>query len=80
MNNEEYFENRFKYMREYSTEELEALKEELAQNINVYLRKRTDNSVSSEEKSEIINSDLVYDRQRVAYINDLLNERGTKKL
>ena len=80
MTNEEAYENRFKYLREYSTEDLEALKEELARDIETYLKKLTDDSISSEEKSEILNSDLIYDRQRIAYINNLLKEREIKKL
>lgn len=72
---DEYTKNRFEYLNTYSKEELEKLKQETIEDMDYLLKKLEDNNTSSEEKSEIKNSDLKYDKELIEYIKYLENEK-----
>ena len=75
----EYTENRFKDFRQLSDEELLKTKKELESEIADYENDLDDNSISSSEKSEIRNSDLPYAKDKLAYIEMLIESRGLDK-
>ena len=75
----EYTENRFKDYRQLSDEELLKTKKELEGEIADYENDLDDNSISSSEKSEIRNSDLPYAKDKLAYIEMLIESRGLDK-
>ncbi len=68
--------NRFVDLKELSDEELLKLKEELEQEIADYEDDLYDDSVSSEYKSEIRNSDLPFAEDKLDYVNMLVSSRG----
>lgn len=72
---DQYTLNRFEYLNTYSKEELEKLKQETIEDLNHLLEKLEDANTSSEEKSEIRNSDLKYDRELLEYIEYLKEEK-----
>ena len=69
-------EERFNNLKSLSKEELNQLKEELAVEIEQLLDSLDDKDISSYEKTEIRN-DLSYDREKLEYIESIINERKT---
>ena len=74
-----YEENRFGYFRAMSPEELLKVRDELEKEISEYEDKLLENNISSEERSEILNSDLPYAREQLDYVNDIVDMRGLVK-
>ena len=70
-----YTENRFNDYRQLSDEELIKTKKDLEDEIEDYENDLEDNSISSSEKSEIRNSDLPYAKDRLEYINMLIQSK-----
>ena len=78
-NNVNYEENRFGYLREHM-DELESIKQALEQEIDEYYDDLNNDSIGSEQKSEIRNSDLPYTQEKLNYINDLLSKEESKSI
>lgn len=74
-----YEENRFGYFRAMSPEDLLKVRDELEKEISEYEDKLLENNISSEERSEILNSDLPYAREQLDYVNDIVDMRGLVK-
>ena len=74
-----YEENRFGYFRAMSPEDLLKVRDELEKEISEYEDKLLENNISSEERSEILNSDLPYAREQLDYVNDIVDLRGLVK-
>ena len=76
MAQDEYMANRFQYLEELNDEtllkELEDIKEEIAS----YEDKLYEGTASSEELSEIRNSDLPYAEDKLDYPNMIASSRG----
>ena len=73
---DQYMINRFHHIEELSDEEILKLKEEIQKEIDDYKEKVYDKSTSSEELSEISNSDLPYAEDQMDYINMVIDKRG----
>ena len=71
------FKSRFSYYNDKSVDELEKEKAEVLDDMEYLYKQLDDNNVSSEQKSEIINSDLALDRDILEYLDYLL-EKGKK--
>ena len=76
---DEYTENRFGYLREKSVEELQVFKEQLISEINYLSFVINDKNASSNLKSEIKNSDLKFEEERLEYVEYLLKEKEVKR-
>ncbi len=76
---DKFTENRFGFYKELSIEELEIEKEILMKEIDYLLKVLDDKKALSEQKSEIINSDLKYEREKLQYINLLLPKEKVRK-
>ena len=76
---DEYTENRFGYLREKSVEELQVFKEQLISEINYLSFVINDKNASSNLKSEIKNSDLKFEEERLEYVEYLLQEKEVKR-
>ena len=74
-----YEENRFGYFRAMSPEDLLKVRDELEKEISEYEDKLLENNISSEERSEILNSDLPYAREQLDYVNDIVDMRDLVK-
>ena len=72
---DEYTENRFGYLREKSVEELQVFKEQLISEINYLSFVINDKNAPSNLKSEIKNSDLKFEEERLEYVEYLLKEK-----
>ena len=79
MSYDEALENRFGYLRELSIKELEELKESLIQDTEYLLKVLDDQNASSEQKSEIKNSDLKFNREQLEYIEEVLKSKKSNK-
>ena len=75
---DKYLENRFGYYRNNSNEELEIEKKRIVSEID-YLLHILDSNVSFEQKSEIRNSDLKFERDKLEYIDIIMKERKSKR-
>ena len=76
---DKYTENRFGYLKEKSLDELIVLREQVVEELNYLLGVVNKKNVSSEQKSEIVNSDLKFAREELNYIEDLITQRGHKR-
>ena len=74
---DKYIENRFGYLREYSLEQLLKERLDLIDDIN-YMLDVTYSENSSLRKSEFLNTDLKFDKEKLEYIECLLEERNVK--
>ena len=71
---DKYTENRFADFRELSKEQLDAKKAELEDEIEEYYRDLEDNTMNVNKISDILNSDLHLDKDRLEYVNYLLSQ------
>ena len=76
---DQYTKNRFKYIDELSDEELLAMQQESIREINNLLDIINDKKVNRMLKSEIENSDINYEREKLGYINYLIEARNIKE-
>lgn len=76
---DKYMENRFGYLKELDDESLLRKKEEIVDEIEYLNAVLDDPNASSEQKSEILNSDLKYERDRLEYVGYLIKERNLSK-
>lgn len=72
----EKMENKFSYLNEYTTEQLENLNYELEQDLEALWKSY--NSLDSEKQSDIWN-DIKYDNEQQEFINKILEERKKHK-
>lgn len=72
-------ENRFGYLREKTNEELETMEENVSNEIQYLLHILDSKDASTDQKSEIRNSDLKIERDKLDYIEQLLDERKDKR-
>lgn len=75
---DEAMENRFGYYREKTDEELENEREVIINDMEYLESILSNKDASSEQKSEIINSDLKFEREKLKFINNILEERNVK--
>ena len=75
----DFTKKRFEYYREKSFEDLIQEKEKILNEINYLLELLASKEVSSEQKSEILNSDIKYEKEKLNFINILLNKNNTIK-
>ena len=73
-----YRENRFKYLKEKSKEELEQLNQEISSEIENLLETLSDENISHYERTEAMN-DLSYEKDRLSYIQLLISEKISSK-
>ncbi|MBQ9024095.1 MAG: hypothetical protein IJ105_02605 [Bacilli bacterium] len=73
---DKYMKNRFGYLDELDDESILRKKEEIVDEIEYLNTVLDDPNSSSEEKSEILNSDLRYERDRLEYVAHLIKERN----
>ena len=71
-----YTENRFGYFKQMSDEDILKVRDELEKEISDYEDELLDDSIGSEEESEIRNSDLPYAREQLDYVNGVVDSRG----
>ena len=71
-----YTENRFGYFKQMSDEDILKVRDELEKEVAGYEDDLLDDSIGSEEKSEIRNSDLPYAREQLDYVNGVVDSRG----
>ena len=71
---DEHTENRFKLYKEKSIDELIEEKNKAEEEIAYYNKILEDPKAPKHFKSEILNSDLRFEEDKLAYINNLLNE------
>lgn len=76
---DKYTENRFGYLKELDNESLNRKKEEIINEIEYLMAVLNNPNTSQEEKSEIKNSDLKYERDRLEYINFLVLDRNIRE-
>ena len=79
---DDFMKNRFKYLNELNDEQLLFEKEGVKNEIQNLLSTLEDKNISHYEKSEIKNSDLPYEKDKLLYIEYLIEERNleNKKL
>lgn len=79
---EEAMENRFGYYREYTTEELEQEQEKILSEIEYlnYVIKNKSIYPSSNQESEFKNSDLLFERDKLEFVEKVLEERNKKNI
>ena len=77
---EEGIENRFGYYRDKTTEELEEEKEIILKNIEHWISILNDKKASSYQKSEIRNSDLKFEREKLDFVDKVLKERSKRSI
>ena len=70
--------NRFKYLDELSDDELLASRVELVKEIEYLLERLEIKNTNGTFKSEIQNSDIKYEREKLEYINYLIDARNLK--
>ena len=70
--------NRFKYLDELSDDELLASRVELVKEIEYLLERLEIKNTNGTVKSEIQNSDIKYEREKLEYINYLIDARNLK--
>ncbi|MEE3342614.1 MAG: hypothetical protein VZS44_00815 [Bacilli bacterium] len=75
---DEAMENRFGYYREKTDEELENEREVIINDMEYLESILSNKDASSEQKSEIKNSDLKFEREKLKFINNILEERNVK--
>lgn len=73
---DQYMKNRFGYLDELDDESLLKKKEEIVDEIEYLNTMLNDPQSSPEEKSEILNNDLRYERDRLEYVGFLIKERN----
>lgn len=76
---DEYTNNRFGYIRELDDTSLLKKKNEVMAEIEYLLSLLDNPRTSSEQKSEISNSDLKYERDRLEYIESQIKERNLEE-
>ena len=79
MNTYDYYEKLYGKYRLQSDEKLIEVRNELFEDYNYLLSLVKDKSVNSNQKSEILDTDLKYDKEQIEYIDFLLNERNNKR-
>lgn len=79
MNTYDYYEKLYGKYRLQSDEKLIEVRNELFEDYNYLLSIAKDKSVDSNQKSEILDTDLKYDKEQIEYIDFLLNERNNKR-
>lgn len=72
----EKMENRFSYLKEYTTEQLEEISNDLEEDLDALWKNY--NSLGSEAQNDIWN-DIKHDEEKQEYINKILEERQTHK-
>ena len=77
---DEYTNNRFGYIRELDDNSLLNKKKEVMSEIEYLLALLDNPRTSSEQKSEISNSDLKYERDRLEYIESQIKERNLEEV
>ena len=75
-----YIEKRFSYMNEMTIEELEELKSETTNEIENMLSILDDKNSSPEQKSEFTNTDLKYEKDKLEYIEYLIQKKNNKRI
>ena len=73
----EKMENKFAYLNEYTTEQLENLNYELEKDLEALWKNY--NSLDSEKQNNIWN-DIKYDNEKQEFINKILEERKTSRI
>ncbi len=68
-------EKRFDYLKDLSTEELKEELEKVKEDLEFLKKKMEDKNANSYEKSEINNTDIPYNRDKIAYIEEELKSR-----
>ena len=76
MNNDDI---RFGYFRNMSSEDLLKVRDELEKEIADYEDQLLEDDMNSEQRSEILNSDLPYAREQLDYVNYIVDMRGLVK-
>ena len=69
---------RFNYYDDMTLEELKKEKEALMDYLETYERVLADPYASSEQKSEILNSDKKYDSERLEYVESIISSKEKK--
>ena len=70
---------RFGHFRNMSPEDLLKVRDELESEVASYEDQLLENDISSEQRSEILNSDLPYARDQLDYVNYIVDMRGLVK-
>ncbi len=76
---DEFTEKKFGYYKEKSIEELEQERKEIMYEINYILETIEDKKTTSSKKSELLNTDLKYEREKLNYIDLLIQEKNNSK-
>lgn len=76
---EEYLNNRFGYLKELDDEDLLAVREEIKTEINNLNERLADPVLTGEAKSEIENSDIYNEEEKLAYLEEIITSRGLEK-
>ena len=76
---DEGLENRFGYYREKNNEELLQEQEQIINEIEYLMFVLNNKDTSSIQKSEIENSDLIFEKEKLNFVKKVLKERNVKK-
>ena len=69
-------ENRFKFLLDLSDDELISAKEHLEEELENDRETANSPSISSDHRSELLNSDIPYEEEKLDAINAILSDRG----
>ena len=72
-------ENRFGYYRNKTNEELEKERELIINTMKEYMEILDKKNASGYQKSEIRNSDLIFEREKLEFVDKVLDERNNKR-
>lgn len=75
---DQYLENRFRYLKEKSKEELESLKLSIIKELEEYENDLNDSSISSQQKNELY-GDIRYAKEKLTYLEFVLGEKDSSK-
>ncbi len=75
---DKYIENRFGYLNEKSVDELVILREQIVEDMNYMLNVLENGQAFREQKSEI-NDDLKFDREKLEYVDFLIEKKNHKR-
>ena len=73
---DEFAEKRFGYLKELDDQELLLKREEVKDEIEYLMAQLDDPKTPAQFKSEIRNSDLLFERDRLRYVEHLIKERN----
>lgn len=76
---EEQLRNRFGYFEELDDEELLAVREEIKTEIENLNERLSDPRLTGEAKSEIDNSDIHFEEEKLAYVEEIISSRGLNR-